>query len=270
MYYEDEVAPLQRNQAIDALISVLKHNRDHYTKITANLLPVLDALTSGTLGKSLAPDAFDPADTRPIIDLSKVVRGGHVLYVALDALPDPAVASAIGAIILADLAALAGMRYNLRQQAGRISLFVDEVSNVINRPLIEILNKGAEAGLRVTVAMQTFSDLAERMGSQDAARMALGNLNNLIAFRSKDLATQEYIIETFGKTYIQDLKLSRATSVDGHIHDFTASDKQDLSSTREDIVPTDALVRLPNLQFFASVSGGKLFKGRVPILRSEP
>ena len=44
----------------------------------------------------------------PIINLEKCVRGGHVLTYRFDSLPDPAVASAIGAIFLADLAALAG------------------------------------------------------------------------------------------------------------------------------------------------------------------
>jgi len=268
-YYERELAPLKRNQSIDALIAVLRHNRDHYAKITANLLPVLDALTSGTLGKSLAPDPFDPADKRPIMDLGKVVRGGHVMYIALDSLPDPTVASAIGAIILADLAALSGMRYNLRHQDTRISLFVDEVSNVINRPLIEILNKGAESGLQVVCAMQTFSDLAERLGSTDAARMALGNLNNLIAFRSKDLQTQEFISETFGKTYIHEVNISYGARFDDHVHDFSADFSKSLSSTRQDIVPTEVLVKLPNLQYFASVSGGRLYKGRVPILNRQ-
>ena len=84
--------------------------------------------------------------------------------------------------MLADLAAYLGMRYNLGVNQPRISLYIDEVSNVINTPAIEIMNKGAEAGCQVTVAMQTFADLVSRLGSEHAARMALGNLNNLIAF----------------------------------------------------------------------------------------
>jgi conjugal transfer pilus assembly protein TraD len=148
----------------------------------------------------------------------------------LDSLPDPSVATAIGALALADLAARAGMRYNLGGYR-RISLFVDEVSNVINQPLIEILNKGAEGGIFTTCAMQTLADLARRLGSEDAARMALGNLNNLIALRSKDRPTQDFVVESF-----------------------------------EEMVPADVLGKLPNLQYFASVSGGRIIKGRFPIL----
>jgi conjugal transfer pilus assembly protein TraD len=47
------------------------------------------------------------------MNFEKIERGGHVLYMCLDSLPDPSVASAIGALALADQAARAGMRYNL-------------------------------------------------------------------------------------------------------------------------------------------------------------
>ena len=139
-FYEHHVAQSQRNKVVDAQVRTFRHNREHYQKITANLLPVLSMLTSGDLGRSLSPDPFDAKDTRPIMNFEKIERGGQVLYMCLDSLPDPSVASAIGALALADLAARAGMRYNLGGYR-RISLFVDEVSNVINQPLIEILNK---------------------------------------------------------------------------------------------------------------------------------
>jgi conjugal transfer pilus assembly protein TraD len=265
-YYERELAPHRRNKVIDAQIAVFRHPREHYQKVTANLLPILSMLTSGTLGRSLAPDPFDVEDQRPIMNLEKVVNGGHVLYVALDSLPDPAVASAIGAIFLADLAALAGMRYNSGRRGPRISLFVDEVSNVINQPLIEILNKGAESGIYATCAMQTFADLARRLGSDDAARMALGNMNTLIALRSKDRPTQEYITETFGKTYISDVVESFITGQNQQVFDFSGAYSRRLGRTREEIVPSDVLGKLPNLQYFGSVAGGRIVKGRIPII----
>ncbi len=265
-YYERELAPHRRSKVIDAQIAVFRHPREHYQKVTANLLPILSMLTSGVLGRSLAPDPFDPDDRRPIMNLQKVVNGRHVLYVALDSLPDPAVASAIGAIFLADLAALAGMRYNSGERGARISLFVDEVSNVINQPLIEILNKGAESGIYATCAMQTFADLARRLGSEDAARMALGNLNTLIALRSKDRPTQDFITETFGKTYIKSVDETFAAVQDQRFVDFSGAHSRRMTERREEIVPADILGKLPNMQYFASVSGGRIVKGRVPIV----
>jgi conjugal transfer pilus assembly protein TraD len=264
-YYERHVAQSQRSKVIDAQVRTFRHNREHYQKITANLLPILSMLTSGDLGRSLSPDPFDAGDTRPIMNFDKVERAGHVLYMCLDSLPDPSVASAIGALALADLAARAGMRYNLGGYR-RISLFVDEVSNVINQPLIEILNKGAEGGIFTTCAMQTLADLAKRLGSEAAARMALGNLNNLIALRSKDRPTQDFVVETFGKTAIHSLRVGLSHGADTHLGDFSSSYSAQLAESLEETVPADVLGKLPNLQYFASVSGGRLIKGRFPIL----
>lgn len=50
-------------------------------------------------------------------------------------------------------------------------------------------------------------DLAKRLGSEDAARMALGNLNNLIALRTKDRPTQDFVVETFGNTAIHTMRV---------------------------------------------------------------
>ena len=268
VYYEHHVAQSQRSKVVDAQVRTFRHNREHYQKITANLLPVLSMLTSGDLGRSLSPDPFDADDMRPIVNFEKVERAGHVLYMCLDSLPDPSVATAIGALALADLAARAGMRYNLGGYR-RISLFVDEVSNVINQPLIEILNKGAEGGIFTTCAMQTLADLAKRLGSEDAARMALGNLNNLIALRSKDRPTQDFVVETFGKTAIHTMRVGLSSGGDAHLGDFSSSYSTQLTESFEETVPADVLGKLPNLQYFASVSGGRIIKGRFPILNPD-
>mgnify|MGYP001366221363 FL=1 len=166
--YETELHYAAPDPAIDGLIEVFRHNREHYSKITASLLPILSMLTTGRLADSLSPEITDPHDTRPVMNLEKVINGGHVLYIGLDSMPNPTVASTLAGIWLADLANIAGRRYNLGISAlnsQRISLFIDEVSNVINVPLIEILNKGAESGIQTTCTMQTIADLAHRMGS---------------------------------------------------------------------------------------------------------
>ena len=264
-YYEHHVPEAQRTKTIDAQVRTFRHDREHYQKITANLLPILSMLTSGDLGRTLSPDPFDPHDKRPIMNLEKIEQAGHVLYMCLDSLPDPSVASAIGALALADLAARAGMRYNLGAYR-RTALFVDEVSNVINLPMIEILNKGAEGGIYSTCAMQTLSDLARRLGSEDAARMVLGNLNNLIALRTKDGPTQEFVVETFGKTAIHTVRVGLNHGSDAHLGDFSSSYSTQITETQEEAVPADMLGKLPNLHYFASVSGGRRIKGRFQII----
>ena len=254
--------------AIAAAAAVFRHDPEHYAKITASLTPILSMLTSGDLRTLLSPTRA-PSGVRTKLTLSKLIANGGILYVALDALPDPIVAQSLGAMLLSDLAACAGERYNKGLSRSRVTLFVDECSNVINRPLIEILNKGAESGIRTTCAMQTVSDLAARLGSTDAARMALGNFNNLIALRSKDKATQEFIAETFGRTYIAAVNASfSSSSRTASPGAFQAAYSRHMTAERTESIPTDMLGKLPNCEFFASLAGGRLVKGRIPILVS--
>lgn len=156
-------------------------------------MPIFAMLTSGPLEESLSPDPSDASDKRPIWDMESLVKCKGVLYVNLDSLSDNMIASAVGSMLLSDLTAYAGKRYNLGLNDVRISLYVDEASNVINQPLIELLNKGAEGGVYTTIAIQTVPDLAHRLGSVHAARMVLGNCNNLIALRCKDRETQDFV-----------------------------------------------------------------------------
>ncbi|MBO5658496.1 MAG: conjugative transfer system coupling protein TraD [Duodenibacillus sp.] len=256
----------QTDPAIADGIAVFRHDPEHYAKITASLVPVLTMLTSGALRDTLS-GADVGATLRPMISLKTVLTRRQVLYAALDALPDPVVASALGAILLSDLAALAGERYNTRQTGERVCLFVDECSNVMNRPLIELLNKGAESGVRTTCAMQTVSDLAARLGGPDEARMALGNFNNVIALRTKDLVTQRFVTETFGRTAVAnvDAALSASRTADDPLA-FGVGYAERVTSRREETIPPDVLGKLPNCEFFASLAGGRLVKGRLPIL----
>ena len=271
--YETELHHIAPDPAIDGLIEVFRHNREHYSKITASLLPILSMLTTGKLADSLSPTLTDMHDTRPVMNLEKVINGGHVLYIGLDSMPNPTVASTLAGIWLADLANIAGRRYNLGLSAlnsRRISLFVDEVSNVINVPLIEILNKGAESGIQTTCAMQTIADLAHRMGSIEAAHVVLGNLNNLIALRTKDQMTQKFVVETLGKTYIANQTLSINNRASDNLSpDYHSGLTRQMNTELEPIFPPEFLGKLPNCEAIVQVSAGYVYKTRCPILVKE-
>jgi conjugal transfer pilus assembly protein TraD len=96
--------------------------------------------------------------------------------------------------------------------------------------------------------------------------MALGNLNNLIAMRTKDRPTQDFVVETFGKTAIHTMRVGLSHGSDAHLGDFSSNYSTQLTESFEEMVPADVLGKLPNLQYFASVSGGRIIKGRFPIL----
>lgn len=260
-------------QVIHPLINVYWHNADHYAKITASLLPILSMLTSGTLAETLSPDVTRLDEKRPVVSLERVIDAGDVLYLGLDAMPDAAVAGALGSLLLSDLTAYAGKRYN-RGYSGRdvdrIALFVDETANVINRPMIELLNKGMEAGVHVTAAMQTVADLTAALKDRARAYQALANFNNLIALRTKDQETQRFVLETFGAANVWQESLSMGTAAGTEVlPHFRSSLTRSTAARREALIPQEMLGRLPNAEYFASVAGGRIFKGRMPIVTAS-
>jgi conjugal transfer pilus assembly protein TraD len=274
-YYESVLLTAnKRSEVADGLISAYKHNREHYGKMIASLLPILDMLTSGPLGKLLSPDVDSLDDHREILNSSTVIKSGAVLYIALDSLPDKTVGSAIGSILLADLAAVAGAIYNYERKPRVVNLLVDEASEVVNEPFLSILNKARGAGFRVTVFTQTLPDFISAMGSEEKALQMLGNLNNMIALRTKDDQTQKYITATFGTGYVatRSFRLGTASSSQASLSSFSGSEAVGLESSLEERVPSAILGMLPNFQYFASVSGGKVIKGRFelfPLISEE-
>ena len=270
-WYENVLPAYLHTMVVGECLKIFHHSKEHYSKITATLMPIFAMLTSGPLEESLSPDPSDASDKRPIWDMESLVKCKGVLYVNLDSLSDNMIASAVGSMLLSDLTAYAGKRYNLGLNDVRISLYVDEASNVINQPLIELLNKGAEGGVYTTIAIQTVPDLAHRLGSVHAARMVLGNCNNLIALRCKDRETQDFVTETFGKTYIHQVDTTLSTHTDTHIGmpSFQGGASHKRTAVREEIIPSEYLGKLPNAQFFASLGGGHLMKGRVPVITDD-
>ncbi len=256
------------SEGIDGLLSLVEHNRMHFSKMIASLIPVLNMLTSGELGKLLSPDEEDENDKRPILDTSNIIAGKHVLYVGLDSLSDSIVSSAIGSIVLADFASVAGMIYNSGNKPGRISMFVDEAAEVVNLPFIQILNKGRGAGFQVVMATQTLPDIVARLGDEARARQVVGNCNNLITLRIKDGDTQKFVVETFGQTWIKTVQQSISSAVNSseNIINYSGNSGQSLTFGEHDLFPQHLLGHLPNFHYIASIAGGRVIKGRLPII----
>jgi len=227
-------------------------------------------LTSDPLQELLSPD-FDPGHERLVTDMSKVIRGNKVVYIGLDSLADSTVGSAIGSIMLADLAAVAGDRYNYGiQTLTPVNLFIDEAAEVLNQPAIQLMNKGGGADFRVTIATQTFADFASRLGDENKARQVLANTNNKIALRVLDSETQKYIAEGMPQTKVRSMALRYGHNVDTHIHDeYSASYQEQILEEEAELFPAAMLGELPPLHFIARLSGGRTLKGRIPILVTE-
>jgi conjugal transfer pilus assembly protein TraD len=269
-FYQEVAINEAQSVELDGLISTYEHNRDHFQKMIASLIPILSMLTSHPLQELLSPD-FEPGHERLVTDMSKVIRGNKVVYIGLDSLADSTVGSAIGSIMLADLAAVAGDRYNYGiATLTPVNLFIDEAAEVLNQPAIQLMNKGGGADFRVTIATQTFADFASRLGDENKARQVLANTNNKIALRVLDSETQKYIAEGMPKTKVRSMVLRYGHNVDTHIHDeYSASYQEQILEEEADLFPAAMLGELPPLHFIARLSGGRTLKGRIPILVTE-
>lgn len=267
-FYYDMVQPVYPSSELEGLLSMFQHDSAHFSKMVANLLPIMNMLTSGELGKMLSPDVNDFNDTRDITDTAKIINNGQVAYIGLDSLTDSTVGSAIGSVLLSDLTAVAGDRYNFGVNNRVVNIFVDEAAEVINDPFIQLLNKGRGAKLRLFVATQTFADFAARLGSKDKAVQVLGNLNNKFVLRVLDTETQEYITSNLPKTRVKYVMRTQGLNTDGNepiMHGGNQGER--LIEEESDLFPPQLLGMLPNLEFLATISGGRLIKGRLPILK---
>jgi conjugal transfer pilus assembly protein TraD len=267
-YEEVFVAAELGDETINGLLAQIRHDRSHSGKMLASSLPTLIQLTSGEVGELLSPDASDMDDDRPILDSKKIINGRKILYMGLDALPDPTVAGAVGSISLADIVSVAGDRYNYGVDDARIIVVVDELSDVVNDQLTQLVGKGRGSGFSVFACSQNFPDFVARLGDEPKARKFLGNFNNAYFMRSNDKMTQEYAVETFGESVVSSVLVSHSSGVSSEAPvnlsgGFGARNSETLEAT----VPADVLGRLPNFHYFGQMSGGRIVKGRIPILQ---
>src|SRR5574344_192080 len=268
--FQEHIVKQYPNPDLESLVSMFTHDQTHFSKMVANLLPIMNMLTSGVLGQLLSPNTDDLTDKRPYTDTDKIISQNQVAYIGLDSLTDSIVGSAIGAMLLSDLTAVAGERYNYGDNLKPVNIFIDEAAENINEPMIAMLNKGRGAKMRLYVATQTIADFSAKLGSKDKAMQVLGNVNNTIALRTIDPETQEYICESLPKTRISYVMRCQSQGGDSNmplLHSGSLSET--LKEEEADYFPAAQLGALPNLEYIAKISGGKVIKGRLPILIDE-
>lgn len=268
--YRDAAAqdPELAEPAIDALVARRDHDRTHAGKMLASLAPVLAALSGGELGRLLSPTHGDPDDPRAVIDFATIIEQRRVCYLGLDALSDPRLARHLGALLMADLVALAGARYNHGAVGIPIQLFVDEAAECCgSEPFLQLLNKGRGSGFAITLMTQTFADFAARLGSTDRARQVLANVNNLLALRLRDGQSQQYLAELLPTAVVRSVQHAHGAHAPGERPLFFSGSSAEVLDEQE--VPAlnpQIFGALPNLEYVGVVSAGRLIKGRFPIV----
>lgn len=270
-YYKTEIQPKNTIGYVDGLISMFEHDREHGQKMISGLMPLLTMLTAGELEMLLSPDRDDPNDVRPILDATKIIQGGLVVYIGLDTLSDAVVGNAIGSLLLAEITSVSGGRAKRKETLPKVNVFIDEANQVANPPLIELMNKSRSAGFTAVLFSQLVSDFIAKLGNESMARQVLGNANSTVAGRSKDQVTMDYIMETFGRSILVSKQEAHGTNTNTSgldVLNYGGSYGVRTTETLSEVVPPEALAKLPDLEYFATFSGGRIIKGRIPLIRS--
>ena len=261
-----------RDHDLDGLIGLFLHDDTHFSKMVASLIPVIGQLCSGSLKELLssAPQRGRLPASGKVVNLANIVSGRRGLYVGLDTLSDGIVGSRIGQLLLADLAALAGSRYNFASSKGFVNIFVDEASEVVTDKLIQLLNKGRGAGFRLFVATQTLADFEARSGSKATQQMMVGNMNSVIMLRTINADTQQSLSDLLPEIPVSYVMRSASVSVSDQAADgaYGVSHDERLMHEKEPMIAPQTFGDLTDLEFFIRTPRGRMMKGRLPILEA--
>lgn len=263
---------LIQNPIFDDLYHACRYDREYFSKITASLGPLLKKLTTGKAAELLSPNENDPADTRPILNWLDVIRHKKIVYVGLDALTDPVVATAVGNSMFSDLVSVAGFLYKFglpnNQALPRVCLHSDEFNDIIGDEFIPLLNKARGAGFTVTAYTQTWSDVEARLKSAAKAGQVAGNLGTVIMFRCKEAATVEMFLSQLPTVPILRVTPASSSSDTSHGDDgvyYRSTNEDRFTHNEQRLIEQNDVLNLPKGQAFCLLEGGKLYKLRMPL-----
>lgn len=274
---------LTDNPIFDDLYQANKYDREYFSKITASLNPLLKKLTSGQVAQLLSPDYADLKDERPILDWMQAIRSKKIVYVGLDSLSDREVAAAVGNAMLSDLVSVAGQIYKFGLYYGfypqtnplpnpRVAIHADEFNDIIGSEFIPLLNKARGAGFTTVAYTQTWSDVEAKLGNQAQAGQVAGNLGTVVMFRCKEALTVDMLLNQLPEVPIWQVTPNSSVQdtplgVGGIYYHSTNQDQ--LTKVNKRFIEQSDVLNLPKGQAFCLLEGGKLYKIRMPLPKSE-
>jgi hypothetical protein len=235
----------------------------HYSDATRERQKFLEYAT--TLQSAIKPFLGERSRIMCSVDSdivwSTMIREKQVVYCALGSMIDDNGAASCAKMIIQDIAAYFGRRYQYEGgKADPVYVFADEVSSFINEPFIQLLNKCRGVGLRAVIAGQTRADLAKQLG-KEGAQQAMGNINTVIQLRSPlDEDAKEFAGRAGDAKIIQENRsLSTTPGVGGAgnvlISSFSANESRSYQQQSVKRVPPEAVLALPRGQAFVHAKG---------------
>ena len=266
------------DQVLEGLLSAFRYDREYFLKITVSIKPFLEKLTTGNIASVLAPDKTNTDDQRPVLEWAQAIRSNAVVYVGLDALTDPEVASAVGASMFSDLTSLAGHIYkhgiapsNTSQHNTRppnVVIHGDEFSDLIGPQFKTLINKSGGAGYQLNLYTQTWSDPIAELGSEAKAGQLAGNIGTMLIMGVKEIATCEMFTKQLPEVSVSEIMavsgVTDNVEASGGIG-FTSNNQDRISISRVPMIAPADIVALPKGQAFVLLRGSELWKIRIPM-----
>lgn len=248
----------QRDLLADALIDDYNKPRDHFLKVTANLVPAFRGVTGGDMTRLLSSE-------QPVLTWDRIIEKRTVVYFSMNSLMFGEVSNRIGRVVLQDLIGFLGRRYAYQDPAGMSPLFIliDEFSNVAYPGFVDALNKGGGAAANFVLAMQSLADPEATMG-RDGTQRILDNLNTRIWCRLADDETAKLATESLGMMNVSREDISYHLSFGGD-KEIGGATRGVLQYTEKPLFRSEWLTAMPRGEALVRLRGEN-WKLRVPLL----
>lgn len=252
---------IQKHRGLDKIMGIATLVPDFYRRVTNGVMPYLSALTAGALGDLLS------GKEQHLPTFLELIENNKVFYAALHCLKDASTGQALGRLMMSDLAFVAGELNLQNKKHPRVSIFIDEASELSNEGLVQLLNKSRSVNFSITLATQCMADLTKRTGSSASASQIIANCNNLISLRVNDPESASVVSSVLPHTVVGERSSSVMVSENGGLNSDSYTTSRSLMQKEAPLFPNSMLMQLPDLEFIARMASGGFYKGFLPILQ---